>query len=72
MTNYEWLMKNWDKKIDNSNKTVGQLFSFISTCTFITMEYCNMTGYCSQCVYTWLNTEASKDNNRLFDDVQKD
>ena len=71
MTNYEWLIKNWDKKIDNSNKTVGQLFSFKSTCTFIAMKYCEMNGSCSKCVYTWLHSEASKDTNRLFDDVQE-
>ena len=72
MTNYEWLIKNWDKKIDNSNKTVGQLFSFKSTCIFITMKYCEMNGSCSKCVYTWLHSEASKDTNIFFHDVQAD
>ena len=73
MTNLEWLFKNWDKKIDNSDKTVGHLFSIKDTCAFITMKYCELiNGNCSQCVYTWLHTEATKDNNGYFDNVQED
>lgn len=72
MKNYEWIMKNWDKKIDNPYKTIGRLFSFKDTCIFITVEYCNMTCNCPQCVYTWLNEEATKDNNAYFNNVQED
>ena len=72
MTNYEWIMKNWDKKIDNPYKTIGRLFSFRSICNVITMKYCDKTGNCPQCVYTWLHTEATKDNNGYFDNVQED
>ena len=72
MTNYEWIMKNWDKEIDNPYKTIGRLFVFRGICFFITMKYCDMTGNCQQCAYTWLHTEASKDNNIYFNNVQKD
>ena len=72
MTNYEWIMKNWDKKIDNRYKTIGRLFTFRGCCLIITFEYCDRTGDCSQCVYTWLHSEPAKDNNFYFDNVQED
>lgn len=73
MTNLEWIMKNWDKEIDNKYKTIGRLFSFKDACGFITIKYCEMiNGNCPQCVYTWLNEEATKDNNAYFNNVQED
>ena len=73
MTNVEWVFKNWDKEIDNSHKTIGRLFPFKNICSFITMKYCEkINGNCKQCVYTWLQSEAAKDNNIYFDDVQED
>lgn len=72
MTNYEWIMKNWDKKIDDIYNTVGKLVTFGSLCSFITRKYCDIKGSCTQCVYTWLHAEATKGNNLYFNDVQED
>lgn len=70
MTNYEWLIKNWDKKVQTFDKTVGDLFTSKISCFFISK--CSKSYNCSSCFLEWLDSEATKDNNFYFDDVQKD
>ena len=70
MTNYEWIMKNWDKKVDElSRNTIGLVVAKASACFLI--KQCKYSD-CSKCIYEWLNEESTKDNNIYFDDVQKD
>lgn len=70
MKNYEWIIKNWNKKMNVTicDKTVGILISKNSACGFI--KKCKPN--CWKCIEEWLNAEATKDNNLYFDDVQED
>lgn len=71
MTNLEWIMKNWDKKVNDELicNTVGLFFAKNGCCGLI--KRCKYTD-CSKCIYEWMNAKASKDNNIYFEDVQKD
>ena len=66
MKNFEWIIKNYDRIVKPINKTVGYLFNNLP-CYFFKKEHISSSYFIK-----WLNTEASKGNNRLFDDVQKD
>lgn len=71
MKNYEWIMKNWDKKVNDKLicNTIGLVIAKTSACGLI--KKCIYTD-CSECIHEWLNEEATKDNNIYFNDVQKD
>lgn len=69
MTNAEWIIKNWNNKVQTYDKTVGNLYIKGKSCFFIR----TCSDYeCTRSSLEWLDSEATEDNNLYFNDVQKD